>query len=190
MIARITTGVVLFALLTLFLAQPAKANEKLAGMSASTFIPPIEELKPDNRAKVLKTYLEKYNSPLADHADTFIKTADTYDLDWKLVAAIAGLESGYGKAIPPNSFNGWGWGIYGTQVHYFTGWDDGIETVSKGLRERYIGKGNQANIYAIGKTYAASPTWAVRVIGFMNQIDAFYQDYNAQNTSKTLSLSI
>src|SRR4051812_48196694 len=105
MIAKSTTIVVLFALLTPLLAQPAHASDKLAGMSASTFIPSKEELISDNRAKALKAFLEKSNSPLADSAETFVASADKYNLDWKLVAAISGLESGFGKAIPPGSYN-------------------------------------------------------------------------------------
>ena len=187
---QITSGIVLFALLFLFLAQPANASEKLAGMSAIALNSSQEELKVDNRVKILKTCLATYNSPLADHAQTFVETADTYNLDWKLVAAIAGLESGYGKAIPANSYNAWGWGVYGTNVHYFTSWEDGIETVSKGLRENYLKDQKELNVYAVGQSYAASPTWAVRVIANMNAIDAFAKDYESENSIKTLSLSI
>lgn len=189
MTAKITTGVVLFALLTLFLAQPAHAQVKLAGMSASTFIPSKEEVTVDNRAKALRAYLESNSSPLANSAETFVESADKYNLDWRFVAAIAGLESGFGKHIPYNSYNAWGWGVYGNNVLRFTSWDEGIETISKGLRERYMDKWGATNVYAIGKYYAASPTWAVRVESFMNKIEAFHQEYNAQ-TSATLSLSI
>jgi hypothetical protein len=188
--AKITAGVVLFALLTLFLAQPVSAQEKLAGMSANTFKPSEEELKVDNRAKALKAYLQQYNSPLADSADTFVTSADAHNIDWKFVAAIAGLESGFGKHIPANSYNAWGWGVYGDNVHRFASWDEGIETISKGLRERYMDKWGATDVYTIGKYYASSPTWAIRVENFMNKIDAFYQQYESQTTPDTLRLSI
>lgn len=159
-------------------------------MSAATFNPSEDELKTDNRAKILKAFLQKWDSPLAEHAQTFVDSADRYNLDWKFVAAISGLESGFGKAIPVGSYNGWGWGIYGDNTHSFQSWDDGIETVSKGLRTRYIGEGKKGDIYAIGKMYASSPTWAVRVQGFMNQIDRFAQDFEKPTDTKTLPLSI
>src|SRR5260221_14778634 len=57
-------------------------------------------LNQDNRTEILQAYLEQYNSPLADHAQTFIQEADANNLDWRMVAAIAGVESGFGEAIP------------------------------------------------------------------------------------------
>lgn len=186
---KITTFVVLFALQFLFSQQLVHAQVKLAGMSAATFTP-VEKVKTDTRAKALQAYLVATNSPLADSAETFVKSADKYDIDWKLVAAISGLESGYGQHIPYNSYNAWGWGVYGTNVHYFASWDDGIETISQSIRERYMDQRGATNVYEIGATYAASPTWAVRVEGIMNRIDAFYEDFENSNDSTTLSLSL
>jgi len=140
----------------------------------------------DNRAKILKKFLEEKNSPLADNAEDFVIYADKYNLDWRLVAAISGLESGYGQEIPGGTYNGWGWGIYGTNTHYFNSWSDGIETVSKGLRQQYMDQWGATNIYEIGSTYAASPTWAVRVQRNMDNI----QDFALRNPENTLSLSL
>lgn len=140
----------------------------------------------DYRATVLKSYLEQYNSPLAGNAADFVKYADMYDLDWRFVAAIAGLESTFGKRIPYNSYNAWGYGIYGTNVRYFESWEDGIQTVSKDLREKYMDTWGATNVWEIGKIYAASPTWAQRVDFFMNRI----QDYSIKNTQTTLPLTI
>lgn len=185
---KIALGTILFALLAILSISPIHAQTKTAGMSAIAFTP-TKVVKVDNRAKALRAYLEKNNSSLADSAETFVEQADKYNIDWKLVAAISGLESGFGKHIPYNSYNAWGWGVYGTNVHYFTSWDDGIETISKGLRKRYMDKWGATDVYAIGKFYASSPTWAVRVEMFMNKIDAFYNDFGT-NSPSTLSLTI
>jgi hypothetical protein len=186
---KITTIVVLFALFFLLFSSPANAQVKLAGMSATAFTPE-QTVVVDNRAKALRAYLEQSNSPLADSAETFVKSADKYNLDWKLVAAIAGLESGYGHHIPYNSYNAWGWGVYGTNVITFASWDEGIETISKGLRERYMNQRGARNVYEIGSTYAASPTWAVRVESNMNRINAFYEDFEKTDPSVALPLSL
>lgn len=186
---KITTGVVLFALLSIFSTHLVFAETKTAGISAIAFVP-VKEIKVDNRAKALKAFLAQNNSPLANSAETFVKSADENDIDWKLVAAIAGLESGFGKHIPYNSYNAWGWGVYGDNVHYFTSWDDGVETISQGIRERYMNERGAKNVHEIGATYAASPTWAVRVEMFMNKIDAFYADFGNTNSSASLSLSL
>ncbi len=180
---------ILFFLLVLILSfvspKSALAKEKAAGTSA--VLASINEATPeDTRVKTLRKYLEKYNSPLAPHAKTFVANADKYDLDWKFVAAISGLESTFGQQIPYNSYNGWGWGVYGDNVINFTSWDQGIDTVSQGLRVRYIDGWGAKDIWEIGAIYASSPTWAVRVQSFMNQIEA----YRLRNPQDTLSISI
>ncbi|MEK7534689.1 MAG: hypothetical protein AAB600_05180 [Patescibacteria group bacterium] len=140
----------------------------------------------DSRVKVLKNFLEKYNAPFVPFAGEFIKSADVYNLDWKLVAAISGVESTFGKFIPYDSFNAWGWGVYGNNVIYFSSWTEGIETVSKGLRENYLDKWGAKNIHQIGKIYAASPTWASKVEYFMEKITEFEN----QNLAYNLPISL
>ncbi|MBI2033386.1 MAG: glucosaminidase domain-containing protein [Candidatus Levybacteria bacterium] len=175
------------ALLTLLLLLPKKihAQEKAAGSSA---LLAQAEITPTNdvRAKVLREFLLTYNSPLAQSAETFVSTADKYGLDWKLVAAISGVESTFAHQLPYNSYNAWGWGIYGDNMIRFSSYDEAIETISKGLSERYIKQWGAKDVYAIGRYYAASPTWAERVTHFMDKITVFEQNYSAQ----TLSLSI
>jgi len=168
-------------------SQTAFAEEKAAVTSAKVILASAgKEQTEDNRAKILKSFFDEHNSPLSDYADDFVKQADKYNLDWKLVAAISGVESTFGLAIPPNSYNGWGWGVYGDNVHYFNSWDDGIETVSQGLREQYMDKWGATNIYEIGSLYAASPAWASHVDNYMNII----QDYSLRDEKNILSLSL
>jgi len=178
---------ILFVLYLLFqfLTQEALAKELASGSSAK-----IEFVKQsknqDSRVKILRDYLNQYNSPLVEYAPIFVKYADKYSLDWKLVAAISGVESTFGQQIPYNSYNGWGWGIYGTNMIYFTSWEDGIKTVSEGLRENYINKWGASDVYEIGRFYAASPTWAQRVDYFMGKIS----DFALRNPQSALPLSI
>ncbi len=139
----------------------------------------------DNRVQILRGFLEQFNSPLVSNAKDFVKYADLYDLDYRLVASISGVESTFGKFIPYNSYNGWGWGVYGDNVIRFASWEEGIGTVSEGLRKNYIDKGAK-NVYSIGRIYAASPTWASRVTYFMNEIE----EYSNKKTIENLSISI
>jgi hypothetical protein len=129
----------------------------------------------DTRAQKLRAYLASYNSPLAADADTFIEEADKNGLDWKLVAAIAGVESTFGKEIPTGSYNAWGWGVFtGAQdgVH-FTDWTDGITKVSEGLKTNYVDRGAKT-VYDIGWMYAANgDSWSSHVRYFINQLEAF-----------------
>lgn len=178
---------VAFILSATVFPSEAQAGQKMAGSSAAfaqVVTTPQQEV--DNRAEILKKYLEQYDSPLAEHADAFIEQADKHNLDWKLVAAIAGVESYYGQMIPPYSFNGWGYGVYGNNVRRFESWEDGIATVSNALREDYMDKWGATNVYEIGSFYAADTKWANKVTHFIDEIDAFSANY----TDTTLSISL
>lgn len=172
------------AVITIFLPHRIYAQEKARTPSAQPTLRP--EVVEDNRVKVLRGFLASYDSPLTGSAETFVRTADKYELDWRFVAAISGVESTFGKQIPYESYNAWGWGIYGDNMIRFTSWDEAIETISKSLREKYIDTWGAQDTYQIGRFYAASPTWAQRVEYFMQKIT----DYELKNPSKTLSLSL
>lgn len=131
----------------------------------------IESKKLDNRAKLLAKYLSKYNSPLQYHAQDFIDAANKYNLDWKLLPSIAGVESTFGKQIP-GGYNGWGWGVYGTQAIYFKSWREAIFTIAEGLRVNYFNKG-LTEPYSINRVYAASPHWGRNVTYFMLDLEKF-----------------
>ena len=182
---RLVITVISIALLLLIARGEGYAFEQASGSSA-TFNSTIPQKPEDNRAMVLEKFLQKYDSPLASYAADFVESADRYNLDWRLVASIAGLESGFGKRIPYNSYNGWGWGIYGGKVTRFLSWEEGIETISRGLRENYLKDRQDSDPYFIGPTYAASPTWAQRVTFFMNRIEA----YKIENAKSSLALSL
>jgi hypothetical protein len=108
------------------------------------------------------------NSPLVPYVYDLISEADKYGLDWKLVAAISGVESNFGKQIWTGSHNAWGWG--GGKIT-FKSWPKGIETISKGLKTGYIEKGAR-NPEQISVIYAPfSTTWAAKVRFFMRQLE-------------------
>ena len=180
---------ILFAVIAaiiLLIPQASFAQEKASASSASIQLPETIQKGNDYRVKVLKSYLESRNSPFSENAADFVKYADKYDLDWKFVAAISGLESSFGLHIPQNSYNAWGWGIYGDNMIRFNSWEEGIGTISQGLRVKYMDKWGAQDIYEIGSIYAASPTWAQRVTYFMNNIQA----YALRNPQDALSLSL
>ncbi len=166
------TLIVAFSLLlsTLFIPTISYAQEQASGSSASLHTLIVQD-KADNRADILKRYLEQFESPLAEHAQTFVAQADLYQLDWRFVAAIAGRESTFGKAEP--CINAWGYGIFGSQTRCFDSYDEGIRVISKDLREKYMNQWGAQTIWQIGSMYAASPTWASGVIYFMNDMSDF-----------------
>lgn len=148
----------------LVLANEAQQSAQIAGSRESE----------DWRIEHLSKFLADYNSPLTEEAGHFVREADRLNLDWRLVAAIAGVESTFGKHIPTNSFNAWGWGVFTGQQDgiHFRDWADGITTVSEGLRKNYLDKG-RTTVEEIGRIYAASPVWSNKVRFFLGKIDNF-----------------
>ncbi|MFH1705452.1 MAG: hypothetical protein ABH867_00925 [Patescibacteria group bacterium] len=114
---------------------------------------------------------------MASKAAEMVATADGYQFDWRLLPAIAGKESSFGKRIPwdkengRSSHNAWGWGIYGDQVLSFSSWEEGIEKVGAGLRDSYLNK-DLVTIEDIMRYYTpqSNGSWARDVKAFMEQI--------------------
>lgn len=163
----------------LFLNKSVSAEKPVVKKAQSADI--IEAKKLDNKAKILSEYLKRFDSPMQYHAQDFIDASETYNLDWKMLPAIAGVESTFGKQIP-GGFNAYGWGVYGDQALYFSSWRDGMFEVAKGLRENYINKGLD-DPYEINRIYAASPYWGGRVTYFMQDLEKFAQTYESNKVN-------
>lgn len=173
-------------LITLTIFTPHAFAEEKTSLASANFAGVLKTKVGDNRAKVLQAYLQAHNSPMAPFANTFVQDADTYNLDWRLLPAIAGVESTFGQAEPVNCYNGWGYGIYGNNMMCFYSYYEAIHTISQALREKYINTWGATDVYSIGHIYAASPTWADRVTYFMNDIEAFKE--NTDNQTLPISL--
>lgn len=164
----------IIALLSLFVGIPSPALAIDNEADGAAQLAGFAEILVDKRVATLRAYLASHNSPLANSTEVFIREADRNGLDWKFVAAIAGAESTFGKHIPRGSYNAWGWGIpTGAQSGIgFKNWEDGITTVSEGLRKNYVDRG-AVSIEQIGRIYAASPRWSGNVRFFIAKIEAF-----------------
>lgn len=173
-------------LIILFLLSPAKALAAWPSVADASAMPTFRKLNEDERVTTLKAVLDDYGSPLANEAKNFIFYADKYDLDWKLVAAIAGVESTFGKNIPKGSFNAWGWGVFtGKQSGaFFRNWEQGIAEVSNGLRQNYLNDG-LTTPEQIGRRYANSRTWPNGVRFFLTKIEEF-----TPTSSRTLPIEL
>ena len=97
--------------------------------------------KEDARALLIKNFFQSYDAPLSSQAQTFVKVADKYHLDYRLLPAIAMQESSGGKRLPEESFNPFGYGIYGDNVKKFTSYEEAIDIVGQGLKKNYIDLG-------------------------------------------------
>ncbi len=128
--------------------------------------------KADARVEIVKQYLDRYNSPLYTLAPVLVANADKYGLDYRLLTAIAQQESNLCKIIPDDTFNCWGWGIHSAGTLGFNSYQEGIETVSKGLKENYIDRGLTTPELIMTKYTPSSPNgaWAKGVSIFMEEM--------------------
>lgn len=126
----------------------------------------------DGRAANLQRFLRSINSPLFEYADIIVEEADKYGYDYRVLVAIAMQESTACKRIPPDSYNCWGWGIYGDTVTRFDSYDDAIRTVSAGIKDQYIDKGLITTEDIMRKYTPSSETWASAVRHFFDRIES------------------
>ena len=148
-----------------------KADGSMEIVPAEVFMSK-EELEKLNEDKLKAQKIELFfrvnrnNAPLADYAEKFVEVANKYGLDYRLLPAIATIESSGGK----NNFrkyNAWGWGNKS-----FSSFEEGIETVGKGLKTGYIDKGRDT-VEEIAPVYCPPnyKNWARSVNQFMNEIE-------------------
>lgn len=136
----------------------------------------------DPRIIAMERFLLDYNSPMAPYAEVFITEADSYGLDWRLVASISGVESAFGNLVPRDTNNGWGWrGINKNEDGWsqFATWGDAIKEITRGLSEGY---GVTLTPFDIEPTYCPpcgrnpAHVWANGVTRFMNELDYYVEN--------------
>lgn len=124
------------------------------------------------RVAIVEQFLKRFSSPLLPHAKLLVETADKHNLDFRLLPAVAMQESGLCKIIPYDSYNCWGYGIYGDKVLRFTSFEEAIETVAKGLSSNYIYDGLTTPELIMSRyTPASDGSWARAVRHFMEQME-------------------
>ena len=127
----------------------------------------------DGRSANLKVFFRKHGSPLYDFADLMVEESDKNGFDYRLLPAIAMQESTLCRAIPENSHNCWGWGIYGDNVIRFSSYGEAIRTVAAGIKKEYIDKGLTTASKIMAKYTPSSPngSWARAVNRFLGDLE-------------------
>jgi hypothetical protein len=128
----------------------------------------VSAVEHDSHPAQMRAVLTKYNSPMIGLEDKLIEIAEKYDLDWTIMAAIAGTESSFGKRMPYECINPYGWGIYGGNKLCFESFEAAAEAVASGLAKKY----NTTSLESIGRTYNKVSTegWIAHTRFFMNKI--------------------
>lgn len=140
-----------------------------------------EILTREERAQYIENYFSRWNLPAADYADEFVIYADMYELDWRLLPAIAKRETTACKYTiehhkttkRKNNCFGWGNASFGSI-------EEGIAYVAKNLggqnpstAQYYAGKDLKAQLYAYNSVipdYYDDITWIMEQIYDQQQL--------------------
>lgn len=177
-------SIALVAFLLAMSVSSVYASEHTSQTSAKLRLHKSKELgTSDMRVLALQNVFRKYNSPLVSYSRHYVHYADLNGIDWKLLPAISGIESTFGRHHIAGTHNVYGWG--GGYI-YFENWEKGIEHISKALKENYINRGADT-IYKIGPIYAPpSQTWAWKVSYFASEINQEYLKISSEKQTLTL----
>lgn len=124
--------------------------------------PPTATTPPKSLADTIDEFLRGKGSPLEGYGDSFVWYGELYDVDPRLIVAIAGAESSFGTRVGcrdskgvfhANSYNAWNWFYQGGCPSPMSSWDEGIRRVTKGIGgSLYFGAGRNT-IQKIAEIY-------------------------------------
>ncbi|OGK53681.1 hypothetical protein A3B56_03400 [Candidatus Roizmanbacteria bacterium RIFCSPLOWO2_01_FULL_45_11] len=156
-------------------SPPAKATEStgetyiLRPEVLGTFSADI--IAADARPDIVAAFLEQYSCPLTPYdyyARQFVDAADRHNLDFRMLPAISMQESNCCKRIPDDSYNCWGYGIYGDKVTRFSSYEEGMDRVAATLETKYVKNGLLEPEEIMRKyTPQSKGSWAAGVLHFM-----------------------
>jgi len=118
-------------------------------------------------------YLARKSSPMAGMGSVFAGSGRDYDIDPRLVVAIAGAETTFGKHQCADN-NAWNWFHHRTCPQSpFAGYKEGAERVTKFMRLSYLNRGYDS-VELIQHKYCASGcgNWSGLVATFLNEMPA------------------
>lgn len=176
-----TPLLLVFSLVLLLNISSNKNNGHLLGEStqgiAYAALPPADNViqniieEEDSKTEIVRQFFARYGSPLEPYAPDIVAAANRYDVDFRLLPAIALQESILCERVPVGSHNCWGWGIYGGKVTKFSNYPEAIETITKTLSTKYRDRG-LVTPFEIAKLYNPRNTnnWAENITKVMNKL--------------------
>lgn len=117
-------------------------------------------------ASQIRDFLSRHNSPMAAHAEEIVFAGNRYGIDPRMIVAIAGVESQYGKRC--RGFNAWGW--HGGRTRW-SSWSESIDLYSASMRSNYP---NWRNIQRLAPRYNPNTpeAWGRKVAFLMDSIQS------------------
>jgi len=127
----------------------------------------------DARPEIIRQYLNRYESPLEPYSNLIVNLSDQYNFDYRWLVAIAQQESGLCLHIPENSFNCWGWGIYGDKVTRFDSYEDALRRIAPQFTKIFLKGLHDKDPSEVMKTYTppSDGSWADGVSQFFDNLE-------------------
>ena len=152
----ISTGLVVFAGVVY---NPAIVSPRTQKAEAA-------DHRPDPRLEAIRTFFQKFDCPAAEYSMEFLKAADDYALDWRLLPSISYIESTGGKTARNNNLFGWDSGRA-----WFPTPSAGIQEV--GYRLAYSALYRDKDLDGVLSTYNPDMEYASKVKSVMRRIAPF-----------------
>jgi hypothetical protein len=128
----------------------------------------------DSRPAIVANFLERHNSPMEPHDEygqKLVAIADKYNIDFRLLPAIAMQESNLCKAIPPGSYNCLGFGVHSRGTLGFDSYEAGFERAGREIKANYIDIGLTTPEEIMRKyTPSSNGSWAASVNQWMAEM--------------------
>ena len=129
----------------------------------------------DARPILIAQFLEKNASPLQPYdywGVVLTQIADKYQMDFRLLPAIAMQESNLCKKIPEGSFNCLGLGIHARGTWEFPSFESNFDKAAEVLRKNYINQGLITPDQIQDKyTPGSNGSWEFAVNHFMDKLE-------------------
>jgi hypothetical protein len=132
----------------------------------------------NGRAETIDKVFEKYNCPMKNLGEKFVEEADKNNIPFWVVPAIAFQESTCGKKTPKKggveSYNAYGYGVWGDNVTMFDDWEHGIEVMSRYMNNKFYSQG-VTDLCEIMGTYTppSNGSWCAGVDFFKDEIETY-----------------
>jgi hypothetical protein len=128
----------------------------------------------DSRPTIVANFLERHNSPMKpydEHGQMLVEIADTYNIDFRLLPAIAMQESNLCKVIPEGTYNCLGFGIHSRGTLGFESYEAGFTRAAREIKANYIDIGLTTPEKIMTKyTPSSNGSWAASVNQWMAEM--------------------
>lgn len=128
----------------------------------------------DARAEIVANFLKRYDSPLKPYdyfGKKLVEIADRYNLDFRLLPAIAMQESNLCKKTPEGTHNCLGFGIHERGTLGFDSYEAGFERAAREIKANYVDIGLTTPSEIMTKyTPGSNGSWAESVNQWMAEM--------------------